>query len=419
MRCLLLCLAFLFVSCKQDPLSDFSRPLQNQLQNLADSKPQYSQEDTSSPIPVSQHFARISSDQPFWQASTGIEFQAMITVDVFLDEADVTNVVLEVNDPTFEDETYSIDLLTNTHSPQNNSRNRRHYLFKWTPSLAFLKDQLERIAQIAFRLEVIGRQTLEKPATFDVFIKRGFYPPVLDVVDMPTTLQEGDEGLLVIHVWDENATEEDPPRLILNSLHPSSQIELSQIELSQTDLQSVKDLRTLLRPVSTEKIDQHRWEFSYLIASQTSNLRGVGAIVYGANISGHSSLSGSSDPQKVQLTVSNRVLQPSVVGPTIMTAIPGQTLSVFVNAFDITESGDLSGQIANLDDLPGHIQVFKEIQSGQISFAIIWQLPLGLEEVQSYQLLLEITNTGIQNDQTVQETVIHPINVNLQTHHQP
>ena len=241
----------------------------------------------------------------------------------------------------------------------------------------------------------------DKVQAFPIYIQRNFYPPEVQIVDMPDILGEGDEGFIRIHVLDENATEENPPVLVF---HP----------WNTSETQPPKDLNQLLTPIERRKLEgeNYIWEFTYLITTEVFSTD-RDQEHYALSLSAHSAYSGSSPPQKVSLFVSNRVLTPYIVGPTNITASPGESLSVYVYISGVAHSSRLSTQMLHLENIPGTVEMFNAVDGASLITSVHWNIPEDIETSQTYEIPLQITNTGTQNGQNVEESVLHTLSITL------
>ena len=395
LQCFLCVLTLSLIGCKQDPFGDFSEEFRERLQELAHYVSEGSEEGVQEERQaISSQFVRILADD-LWQVSAGREFQTHLHVKVFLEEDQFDDLSLEVLD--FEGENYAITLLEQT------SAYERVYLFKWTPSLGFLGDQLEKLTQVHFRLKVFGLQSLEGTQAFDVFIRRNFDSPEVHLVDMPSFLNEGDEGVMKVHVLDENATEEQPPVLIFNP-YPHQRGNVP------------RDLNQLLSFVQKKKMEneEHIWEFEYRIRTKTIEDSGPDQVLYALNLSAYSSYSGLSEQQTVRLAVGQRVLAPTVVGPQVITAPVGQPLSIVLYILDSAGEGRFSSQVLNLEDIPGNVELYDEIEGADMTSTLIWHVPDDIDTSQTYEIKLEVANQGTQNSQGLENSVLHIIAIDLQ-----
>ena len=205
-------IGFLAISCRQDPLSGLPKSVKDRLSMLSDVEFKRKSLDLQVKE-VSSTFGRILADD-FWQASLDKEFEMVLTAKIFLDEDQFYDFNVELEDPVFENEDYSLIQIPN----EAENKNEKKYLFKWDPSENFLLNYFEKCIPITFKLQTFGGFVLERTDAFTLFVTNKSQLPVLQVVDMSKEIKENDEGVMTVHVFDPQATAANPPVLILNEV---------------------------------------------------------------------------------------------------------------------------------------------------------------------------------------------------------
>ena len=400
--CFLL-IAFLSIGCTQDPLAGLPKSTRDRLNALADVEFKKGDGDLESQIKeISSTFGRILADD-FWQASPEEEFEMILTAKVFLDEDQFDDFNVELDDPLFANEDYSLTQIPD----DTENKNERKYLFKWTPSENFLSNHFEKCVPINFKLQTSGESVLERIDAFTVFVTNKTQLPVLQIIDMFREMQEGDEGVMTVHVFDPQATEANPPVLILEKVEFSEDVQVVETEEEQTE-----DLNQLLHFMQMEKIDENVWRFQYRLMSSILDA-GVDSVTYALKMFA-ASVSGVSDTNQVTLTVFNRVLIPKVIGPTSVKLHPGKTSSIFIQVLDPLASGNLSSQLLTAkEDLPGEVVFNYDTTSNGMLVSLSWSIPEDIDASQKYTAAIEISNEGVENSQKVLESVVHTVSIEI------
>ena len=392
---LFLFIAFL-IGCTQDPLASLPQSVKNRLNRLSDVA--FHKKDLDSQIKdISNTFGRILADD-FWQVSSDKEFEMVLTAKVFLDEDQFDDFNVELEDPIFENEDYSLSPIPD----EAENKNEKKYLFKWNPSENFYLNHFEKCIPITFTLRTSGTLVLERPDEFTLFVTNKSQLPVLQIVDMSTEIEEGDEGIMVVHVFDPQATTTNPPVLILDKV--TSDKDVSQEE-------KPKDLNQLLHFVNRERIDDHIWSFEYRLTSNVLD-PDLDSVTYALKMFA-TSVSGISDTHQAALTIFNRVSIPNVIGPASLRVYPGRTYSVFIQVSDPLASGQLSSQLLTAtEDLPGEVILSYDTTPSGMQISLHFSIPED-DTSQTYTASIEISNEGIENSQTVSEIVTHDISIEV------
>ena len=127
-----------------------------------------------------------------------------------------------------------------------------------------------------------------------------------------------------------------------------------------------------------------------------------------------SSVSGVSDAHQVTATVFNRVLIPKVIGPSEVTLYVGKTSSVFIQVLDPLASGTLSSRLLNVEgDLPGEVMFNYDITPEGMLVSLSLSVPEDADTSQKYKASIEILNEGVENSQTVLDSVVHDISIEV------
>ena len=398
---LLLCfllVTFLVASCTQDPLAGLPEPAKNRFNMLSDFELKRKTLDSQAEE-VSHTFGRILADD-FWLAASDKEFEMILTAKVFLDEDQFDEFDIKLEDPVFENEDYSLSQILN----DTENKNEKKYLFKWTPSEDFLSNYLEKCIPVKFTLQTSGDLAFERPDVFKLFVTNKSKVPVLQIVDMFREIQEGDEGVMRVHIFDPQATDMNPPVLILDK------IELS--EDAQIDERQPRDLNQLLHFMQGERIDENIWELEYRLIPDILEA-GLDNVPYTLNMFAIS-VSGVSDTHQVTLTVFNRVLIPKVVGPASLQVRAGQTYSVFIQVSDHLDSGELSSRLLTAaEDMPGDVEFDYNTTSDGMRISLYFSIPEDVDASQEYEASIEILNEGLENSRRVLESVVHNVSIEI------
>ena len=399
---LLLCflsIALLTIGCAQDPLASLPKSVKDRLNAL--SNVEFKKKDLDTQIDeVSSTFGRILADD-FWKASPEEEFEMILTAKVFLDEDQFDDFDVELEDPLFADEYYSLTQIPD----DTENKNERKYLFKWIPSENFLSDHFEKCVPITFKLQTSGDFALERIDTFTLFVTNKSQLPVLQVVDMFREIQEDNEGIMRVHVFDPQATEINPPVLILDEVEFSEDAQMREEE-------KPRDLNQLLHFMQREKIDENIWEFQYRLTSNVLD-PGADSKAYALEMFA-ASVSGISDTHQITLNVFNRVLIPTVIGPSSVKLYAGKTSSVFIQVLDPLASGNLSSKLLTAkEDLPGEVVFDYDTTTEGILVSLSLSIPENVDVSQKYTAAIEISNEGIENFQKVLESVVHTVSIDI------
>ena len=216
---------------------------------------------------------------------------------------------------------------------------------------------------------------------------------------MPSTLREGDHGMMIVHVFDPQEKDKSPV-LILNQANSTQE--------------AIRDLNRLLTFVEKNKIDENIWEFRYRIKTDILEA-GLSRANYALDMFANSIHGVSSKTHQVTLTVFNRVLIPKVTGPNIVTLYSGETTSLLIQALDPLASGELSAKILTEEssEIPGDVSFYYEATSQGILVYIHWFIPEDTKVPQDSRLLIEISNQGMENNQSRLESVVHTISAKI------
>ena len=390
-------IVFLTVNCTQDPLSNLPTSAKDRLNMLSDT--QFKRKNLDSQVrEISSNFGRILAND-FWQASPEKEFEMILTAKVFLNEDQFDNFNVELEDAVFENEDYSLNPI----SSGTESNNERKYLFKWNPSENFLSNYFEKCIPITFKLQTSGDLILERTDAFVLFVTNKSRLPVLQIINMPRAVKEDDEGIMTVHVFDPQATTTNPPVVMLNEVKFHEDV---------LDEERPRDLNQLLHLVGSEKIDENIWKFEYRLISNVLNA-GLDRVTYALEMFA-TSVSGVSDTQKVTLTVFNRVLIPKVIGPSETTLHAGKTSFIFIQVLDPLASGNLSSRLLTAEeDLPGEVIFNYDITPEGMLVFLSLSAPEDVDTSQKYKASIEIMNEGIENSQTISESVVHDISIGV------
>ena len=395
LKCVLCLFVILLMSCTQDPLKDLPQSVQKRINELLGATKSYGVKQRQEE--VSYIFGQLTSENDFWQVAPGKEFRQIITANVFMDEDQFDDFHVNLKDSKFEGENYSLDLI----SSDNENKNEKKYLFRWTPSQSFLENYLEKIIDVGFQLQTTGSFILDKNKVdqFKLFVTKYFQSQPLRIqpIDVFTEMKEDDEEIMKVHVYSSQ-----PPVLMFGQVNSDMQEE-----------DQPRDLRQLLHFISKKKTtDENIWEFQYYLRTNPSP--GMRHTNYALNMFAFSA-DGISDPYTVTLTVFNHVLIPQVIGPKSITISPGQLASIFVQVLDPLASGNLSSRLLTQSkDLPGDVRFNYDLITDGILISLHLNVPYDVDVSQNYKIEIEILNEGIENSQQVLESVVHNIQLNFQ-----
>ena len=397
-QCILLFLLIaLLIGCTQDPLASLPQSVKERLNVLSDVE--FKRKDLDSQVKeISNTFGRILADD-FWQAALDKEFEMILTAKIFLNEDQFDDFNVKLEDPIFENEDYSLTPIPN----DTENKNERKYLFKWNPSESFVLNYFEKCIPITFKLETSGDMALERPDAFTLFVTNKSQLPVIQIVDLSKEIKEGDEGIMIVHVFDPQATTTNPPVLILD-----------KVDFDEDTLEEEKprNLNQLLHLIQRERIDRNIWKFEYRL---TSNIleADLDSVTYALKMFA-TSVSGISETHQASLTVFNRVLIPKIIGTTLIRLYAGSTSSILVQVLDPLTSGNLSSRLLTAtEDLPGEaVFDYNTIPNG-ILISLSLSVPKDTDTSQKYTASIEISNEGIENSQVVSESVVHNISIDV------
>ena len=328
------------------------------------------------------------------------EFEMILTAKVFLDGDQIDDFNVELEDPIFENEDYSLNPI----SEDTESKNEKKYLFKWTPSENFLSNYLEKYIPVKFTLKASGTSAFERPDVFTLFVTNNSKLPVLQIINMFSEMQEGNEGVMTVHVFDPYATQFNPPVLMLEEVKD---------EDAQTMDSKPRDLNQLLHFIQREPINNNIWRFEYRLIPDILEA-GLDNVTYALNMFA-TSVSGVSDAHQVTLTVFNQVLIPNVVGPTAVKAYAGKTSSVFIHVSDALYSGELSSRLlTSREELPGEVAFNYDITPDGMLISLYFSIPEDVDTSQEYTASIEILNRGVENSREVLESVVYNISIDIE-----